>query len=149
MSSDGQVVGHVRRSVHGIVVDEVPAGLLVHPDDLLLLLAHGVDDAPRTGQVVLDELVGDHVHVEDLLALDVDRALQAEVAPQGAGRVVELDALAGVHDRVHQDQEVIAPLVALLMLEQEIHERLFELEHEIPSPQVRCRNPPVMAAGLI
>ena len=85
---------------------------------------------PELVEVVLDDLVGDLVHLEDLLALDVGRAGQSQVAAQGAGQVVVLDALGGVEDGIHQDQEMIGPVVAFLVFQQEVHERLFELQHD-------------------
>ena len=79
---------------------------------------------------MLDDLVGDLVHVEDLFALDVGRAGQAQVPPEGAGEVVVLDALGGVEEGVHQDEEMIGPVVTLLVLQEEVHERLLELQHD-------------------
>jgi hypothetical protein len=40
-----------------------------------------------------------------------------------------LDALGGVEEGVHEDEEMIAPVVTFLVLQKEIHERFFESKH--------------------
>jgi hypothetical protein len=49
-----------------------------------------------------------------------------------------LDALGGVEDGIHQNQEMIGPVVALLVFQEEVHEGLFELKHHA-LPAVRRR----------
>ena len=76
-----------------------------------------------------DDLVGDLVHAHDVFALHVDAARRTEVSLQGAGQIVLLYVLGRAGDRVHEDQEVVGPVVLFLMLQQEIGEGLFKFDH--------------------
>ena len=129
----GQVVGDVGGAVHGVVIDEIPPAPDIHRDDLLLFIAHGMDDPAGSLEIMLDELIGDFIHLHDFFALDIDRAGQSEIFAQRARQIIVLDALGGVHDRVHQDQKMIGAVMAFLMFEQKVYEGLFDLEHCGPS----------------
>ena len=59
--------------------------------------------------------MGDIVHFHDFLALNIGAAGQAQVALQGPGAVVELNALGCRYDRIHEHQKVKGAVVFFLM----------------------------------
>ncbi len=129
--ADGQVVLDVARAVERVVVDEVAPPLLVETDRLGLLLRDRVDHLIRAPQIVQHDRIGDVVHLHHAFVLAIRDARLAHDVPERAGLVEVLDVLGGCLDRLEEHEEVVAPPVALLMVEHEIHEALLEFH---PSP---------------
>ena len=84
------------------------------------------------------DLLGDLIHAQDILPVDVYVAGQSQVSFQCTCQVVVFDVFCRTNQGIHQDQKVVGAVVFLLMIEQEIRESLFESDHRFSLILVSC-----------